>query len=400
MNSSAPLKGLRVLELGQLIAGPFAGSYLAHFGAEVIKIEPPGRGDPLRKWRALKGDTSWWWYSMARNKKSVTLDLKSAQGRKVLKKLIAGVDVVIENFRPGVLESWGLGPDTLESLNPRLCLARVSGYGQTGPMADKPGFASVCEGFSGFRYLNGFPGEVPVRPNLSIGDSIAGLFAVTGILMAMQRGEKRRFEIVDVALYEAMFTLLESVIPEYVGTGEIRQPSGTTLTGIVPTNTYSCRDGKYLIIGGNGDSIFKRLMHAIGRSDLAEDERLAENPGRVEHEALIDDALREWCLSHDLESCMAVLEEARIPAGPVLDASDIVKNAQYRARQMIRYLDHAGESIAVPGYAPRLVDREGVGESAKLSPGPELGEHTDEVLRDIALMELSEIEILRKQGVI
>ncbi len=397
---SGPLAGMRVLELGQLIAGPFAGSYLANFGAEVIKVEPPGDGDPLRRWRSMKGDTSWWWYSLARNKKSVTLDLKSERGREVLRKLIGEVDVLIENFRPGVLESWGLSPAELEAINPTLCLARVSGYGQSGPMSQKPGFASVCEGFSGFRYLNGFPGEVPVRPNLSIGDSIAGLFAVTGILMALQRGKDRRFEVVDVALYESMFTLLEAVIPEYAGCGEVRQPSGTTLTGIVPTNTYTCADGKYLIIGGNGDSIFVRLMRAIERPDLAEDPRLAHNPGRVEHEQEIDAALREWCAAHSLENCMQVLEQARIPSGPVLDASDIAKDAQYRARDMIRYLKMDQSEIAMPAYAPKLGGSDGRVEQYQLSPGPKTGEHTEAVLTELARLDSGQIDQLRKQGVI
>lgn len=399
-DSSAPLAGLRVLELGQLIAGPFAGSYLANFGAEVIKIEPPGKGDPLRRWRLMHEDTSWWWYSLARNKKSVTLDLKNELGRQVLRRLIEQADVVIENFRPGVLESWGLGPQELEKINPRLCLARVSGYGQSGPMREKPGFASVCEGFSGFRYLNGYPGEVPVRPNLSLGDSIAGLFAVTGILMALQRGEQRRFQVVDVALYESMFTLLEAVMPEYHGSGEVRQPSGTTLTGIVPTNTYPCADGKYLIIGGNGDSIFVRLMRLIGREDLALDERLAHNPGRVEHEQLIDSALRDWCANRDLPTCLQLLEGERIPAGPVYDARDIAQDAQYRARQMIKNVQLGSTEIAMPAYAPRLSDSSGRAVECDLQPGPSIGQHTDSILRDLANLSASEIDSLRQQGVI
>lgn len=398
--SKGPLAGVRVLELGQLIAGPFAGSYLANFGARVIKIEPPGKGDPLRGWRSLKDGTSWWWYSLARNKESVALDLKSEQGRDVLKRLISQVDVVIENFRPGVLESWGLGPEELKRLNPKLVLARVSGYGQTGPMREKPGFASVCEGFSGFRYLNGFPGEVPVRPNLSIGDSIAGLFAVTGILMALQRGEERQFEVVDVALYESMFSLLEAVMPEYLGTGEIRRPSGTTLTGIVPTNTYTCADGKYLIVGGNGDSIFVRLMQAIGRDDLASDPGLAHNAGRVEQESRIDAAIRNWCGQHGIDECLEILEQARVPAGPVYDAADIAKDAQYRARQMIRELPLASEKgvekIAIPAYAPKMQES---GET-ELRVGPELGQHTNQVLCELGGLDDEQLAVLKDEGVI
>ena len=261
-----PLEGLRVIELGQLLAGPFAGCMLGYFGAEVIKIEPPG-GDPIRTWREVKDGTSLWWRSLARNKKCISLDLKSEQGRELVKELLLSADIVIENFRPGVLEGWGLDPQSLRRQNPRLIYARISGYGQTGPYAEKPGFASACEAISGFRYVNGFPDEAPVRPNLSTGDSVSGLHAVIGILMALrardQAGEDAQGQVVDVALYESMFNLLEAVVPEYDGAGVVRQPSGTTVTGIVPTNTYRCADGKYLVIGGNGDSIFARLWRLL-----------------------------------------------------------------------------------------------------------------------------------------
>ncbi len=281
-----PLDGIRVLEMGQLIAGPFAGCMLGYFGAEVIKIEPPGRGDALRNWRVLKNGTSLWWQSMGRNKKCITLDLRKQEGRVIAGRLAEHADVLIENFRPGTMEKWDLSPQALEKRNPGLIYARVSGYGQTGPLASRPGFASVCEGFGGFRHINGFPGEAPVRPNLSIGDTLAGLHAVIGILLALQQRSKAdgSGQVVDVAIYESVFNMLESVVPEYDGADMVRGPSGSTLTGIVPTNTYSCADGKYVIIGGNADSIYQRLMRAAGRDDLADDARLRDNAGRVEHQ--------------------------------------------------------------------------------------------------------------------
>ncbi len=282
-----PLDGIRVLELGQLLAGPFAGTLLAYFGAEVIKVEPPG-GDPIRQWRIVRDGASLWWRSLGRNKKCVTLNLRDPAGRALARRLAERCDVLIENFRPGTLEGWGLGPDDLKPVNPGLIFARISGYGQDGPYAARPGYASVCEGIGGLRYVNGVPGEPPVRPNLSLGDTFAGLHAAFGVLLALldrQRRAPHAGQTVDVALYESVFNLLEAVVPEYDGAGAIREPSGSTVTGIVPTGTYRCRDGKHVIIGGNGDSIYKRLMHAAGRADLAEDPRLAGNAGRVEHQA-------------------------------------------------------------------------------------------------------------------
>ena len=268
---SKPLQGLRVIELGQLLAGPFAGCMLGYFGAEVIKVEPPG-GDPIRNWREVKDGTSLWWRSLGRNKKCISLDLKTPEGRDLVKQLLKTADIVVENFRPGVLEGWGLDPESLRADNPDLIYARISGYGQTGPYSEKAGFASACEAISGFRYVNGYPNQAPVRPNLSLGDTISGLHAVLGILMALRsRDRGDGGQVVDVALYESMFNLLEAVVPEYDGANVVRQPSGTTVTGIVPTNTYRCADDKYLVIGGNGDSIFVRLMKAVGRDDMAVD---------------------------------------------------------------------------------------------------------------------------------
>jgi crotonobetainyl-CoA:carnitine CoA-transferase CaiB-like acyl-CoA transferase len=390
---NAPLAGITVIEMGQLIAGPFTTTLLAWFGAEVIKIEPPA-GDPIRHWRLLdETGTSWWWYSIGRNKKSVTLNLKNTEQRILAKRLIEKADVLVENFRPGTMENWGLGPDDFKNSNPDLIYTRISGYGQTGPFANKPGYASVCEGFGGFRYLNGFPGEAPVRPNLSMGDTLAAIHAALGTVMALfNRERKGGGQVVDVAIFEAVFNLLESAIPEYAGAGVIREPSGTTLTGIVPTNTYQSRDGKYLIIGGNGDSIFKRLMQTAGRPDLAEDPRLAHNPGRVEHEAEIDEAIAYWCSLHDADKLLALLEEANVPSGPILNVADILTHPQYRARELLEGITINGKPLTIPAFAPRLSRTPGKTQW----PGPELGAHNEEVLG--GLLGLSEDELQQLQN--
>jgi crotonobetainyl-CoA:carnitine CoA-transferase CaiB-like acyl-CoA transferase len=395
-----PLNGIKVLELGQLIAGPYAGSVLAYFGAEVIKVESPKGGDPLRRWRQMHGENSFWWYSLARNKKSITLDLNQADGQKVLRQLIPQMDVLVENFRPGVLEKWGLGPSELKELNPDIQIARISGYGQTGPAAQKPGFASVCEGFSGFRYVNGFEGDAPVRPNLSIGDTIAGMHAVMGILMGLlqreRSGKKNCGQVIDVSLYESMFSLMEAVIPEYTGAGVVRQPSGTTVTGIVPTNTYRCADGKYLIIGGNGDSIFKRLMSAIGHEDMANEQELAENPGRVKNEARIDAALSSWCAALKIDDAMSILEAARVPAGPIYSAEDIVKDRHYHARDMLEEVSVDGQDFSIPAYAPKM--ERSPGQTRWV--GPQLGEHNAEIYQQMLGMTEEHLGALRKKQVI
>lgn len=394
-----PLSGIRVIEVGQLLAGPFTGTMLAYYGAEVIKVEPPGAGDPIRQWREVKNGTSYWWRSLGRNKKCVTLDLKTDRGRELLKALIMEADVLIENFRPGVMEKWGLGPALFEQEHPALVYARISGYGQDGPMAQKPGFASVCEGFSGFRYVNGFPGQAPVRPNLSLGDSLASLHAAFGILMALLHRNKvgvGKGQVVDVALYESMFNMMEAVVPEYSGAGVIRQPSGTTVTGIVPTNTYRCGDGKYVVIGGNGDSIFKRLMEAIGREDLAEDPRLATNQGRVEHEAEIDQVLNDWTDSLASEQVLACLEEARVPSGPIYSVADMFNDPQYKARQMLESVTVDGEELTIPAISPKLSHTPGSTEW----PGPEVGSHTREVFGELLGMTETELVELMAQGVL
>ena len=400
MQMHKPLQGLRVIELGQLLAGPFAGCMLGYFGAEVIKIEPPG-GDPIRNWREMKDGTSLWWRSLARNKKCISLDLKAEEGRDLVKQLLTTADIVIENFRPGVMENWGLGPESLRRENPRLIYARISGYGQSGPYAKKPGFASACEGISGFRYLNGYPDEVPVRPNLSLGDTVSGLHAVIGIMMALRARDQQSGEqlgegqVVDVALYESMFNLLEAVIPEYHAADIIRQPSGTTVTGIVPTNTYKCADGKYLVIGGNGDSIFMRLMQAVGREDMSENEAYATNAGRVRYERDIDAVLKAWCADHKLEDAVNILESKRVPCGPVYNAEDMMNDPHFNERGLFEQVEINGEPLKIPAILPKLKETPGSTEW----PGPDLGSHTDEVLATLGL-DTQKIADLKARGVI
>ena len=394
--SPRPLHGLRVIEMGQLLAGPFAGCILGYFGAEVIKIEPPISGDPIRGWRVVEDGTSLWWHSLGRNKKSVTVNLKEQQGREIAKQLINGADVVIENFRPGTMEKWGLGPEVFESSNPQLVYARISGFGQTGPYAHKPGYASVTEGISGFRYVNGHPEQAPVRPNLSIGDSIAGLHTALGITMALlERQNSGSGQVVDVALYEAMFNLMEAVVPEYDGAGVIREPSGSTVTGIVPTNTYRCRDKKYVVIGGNGDSIFKRLMLAAGHPEMAENPALATNTGRVAHEVDIDAALAAWCVRHPSQWIIDTLEAVRVPVGPIYNVADMMADPHFQARGLFEQVEINGKPLKIPAIIPRLSKTPGQTDW----PGPSLGSHTDEVLSQLGLS-VDDIAKLRSEQII
>lgn len=397
--SHRPLDGIRVIEVGQLLAGPFTGSMLAYFGAEVIKIEPPNGGDPIRGWRKLEeSGTSFWWRSLGRNKKCVTLDLKSDRGRALAKQLIDGADVVIENFRPGTMERWGLGPEEFKQTNPGLVYARISGYGQTGPYSHKPGFASACEAISGFRYVNGHPGEAPVRPNLSIGDTISGLHAALGILLAIierDRGEGQG-QVVDVALYESMFNLMEAVIPEFSGAGVIREPSGSTITGIVPTNTYRCADGKYVVIGGNGDSIFQRLMVAAERPEMSADPRFTDNPGRVAHQQEIDQALSDWCARYNCQHILDKLEEARVPVGPIYNVEDMFNDPHFQARGLFERVEINGKPLDIPAMMPRLGKTPGCTDWA----GPEVGSHNKEVLGDILGLGEQEIDELAEQQII
>jgi crotonobetainyl-CoA:carnitine CoA-transferase CaiB-like acyl-CoA transferase len=393
-----PLDGISVLEMGQLIAGPFAGCMLGYFGANVIKIEPPGGGDALRNWRVLKNGTSLWWRAMARNKRCITLDLRKPEGRAIAARLAERVDVLIENFRPGTMEKWGLSPAELERRNPGLVYTRVSGYGQTGPLATRPGFASVCEGFGGFRHINGFPGETSVRPNLSIGDTLAALHAVIGILLALQQRANAHGsgQVVDVAIYESVFNMLESVVPEYDAAGIVRGPSGSTLTGIVPTNTYACADGKFVIIGGNADSIFQRLMRAAGRDDLADDARLADNAGRVEHQEEVDAAISGWTATLPSAEVLAILAEASVPSGPIYSVEDMIDDPQYRARGMFETVEVDGEPLKIPALVPLLEETPG----ETLWPGPTLGEHNEEIYGELLGYSPSEIQRLSAEGVI
>ena len=392
------LSDLRVLELGQLLAGPFAGAMLAGYGAEVIKVEPPQGGDPMRGWRMLHEGTSLWWYSLARNKKSVTLDLRQKEASAILQKLIAQCDVVIENFRPGRMEKWGLGYDVLSRINPGLVMVRISGWGQTGPYAERPGFASVAEGVGGLRYIVGDPDRPPVRTGLSIGDSLAGIHAVVGALTALHhRARTGEGQVVDTAIYESVFNMLESTLPEYDRFGHIRERSGAKLAGIVPTNTYSCSDGKYVIIGGNGDSIFQRLMQAIGRDDLARDPRLAHNPGRVAHEAEIDEAIEAYTSQRTFAEVYEVLTRAEVPAGPIHSVADIARDPQFAARAMFDSVQLPdGSALKVPAYVPKLSRTPGQSEWA----GPTLGQHNDEVYGELLGLSEAERDALRAAKVI
>jgi len=394
-----PLQGLRILELGQLVAGPSAGQMLAYFGADVVKVEPPGKGDPLRSWRLLD-DTgeSYWWHSIARNKRSIALNLATESGQSVARKLIEQADVVIENFRPGKMESWGLGPLDFKDQCPDLIFTRVSGYGQTGPYKTRLGFASACEGVGGFRYVNGFPGEVPVRPNLSLGDTLAGLHAVIGTLLALQARQNTavRGQTVDVSIVESVFNMMEGVYPEFSGAGETREPSGSTLTGIVPTNTYRCVDGRFVVIGGNGDSIFQRLMRAAGRDDLADDPRLQNNKGRVQHERLIDSALQTWSGSMTADQLLLRLAKAEVPAGPINSIQDIAADEHFQAREAFESVTVRGETRSIPAIHPKLSATPGHSRSG----GPALGQHTDAVLRDWLGINENTLQQWRENGTI
>lgn len=379
-----PLQGVRVIEMGQLIAGPFATRMLAEFGADVIKIEPPGSGDPLRKWRLMHNGTSVWWAAQSRNKRSLTLDLREADAQDVVRRLVADADVLVENFRPGTLEKWGLGWEELHALNPRLVMLRVSGYGQTGPYRDRPGFGVVGEAMGGLRHLCAEPGRTPVRAGISIGDSLSALHGVIGVLLALRQREQNGGEgqQVDVALYESVFNMMESLLPEYSVFDCIRQPAGSSLPGIAPTNAYRCSDGKYALIAGNGDSIFVRLMRLIGRDDLADDPALAENDGRVAQVQMLDEAIGAWAAEHSLDEVLEALNSAHIPAGKIYDAADIAGDPHFQAREMLlkATLDD-GTPVILPGIVPKLLGTPG----QVRSPAPKLGQHTDEILEELGI---------------
>ncbi len=375
-----PLSGLKVVEMGTLIAGPFCGRLLAEFGAEVIKIETPGEGDPLRKWRVLHEGNSLWWFAQARNKKSVTVNLKAPEGQQVVRELVAGADIVVENFRPGTMEKWGLAYETLAQANPGLVMVRLSGFGQTGPYRDQPGFGAIGESMGGVRYVTGYPDRAPVRVGISIGDSLAAMFGVIGALMAIHhRGKTGKGQVVDVALYEAVFAMMESMLPEYGFSGLVRERTGSSLPGIVSSNTYRCGDGKYVVIGANADSIFKRMMRAIGRPDLADDPTLADNAGRVKRTEELDRVIGEWTATVTLDEALALLGKAEVPSGRIYSIADIVADLHYQARGMIERHKLGDKDLLLPGVVPRLSETPG----GTRWVGPVLGAHTDEVLRGL-----------------
>ncbi|HUQ76948.1 MAG TPA: CoA transferase [Burkholderiales bacterium] len=377
---AGPLTGIRVLELGSLIAGPFCAKTLGDFGAEVIKIEPPGEGDALRKWRRMRNGTSLWWHVQSRNKKSVTCDLRRPEGQAIVRKLARNAHIVIENFRPGALEKWNLGWDELSRENPKLILVRISGYGQTGPYRERPGFAAIAEAIGGLRHITGFPDRPPARPNLSIGDTIAALHGVIGALMALHAIKNgSNGQVIDVALYEAVFNCMESLLPEFDAQRYVRERSGSALPGIAPSNLYPCRDG-YVLIAGNADSLYQRLMSAIGRADLRDDPALARNDGRAAQMERIDTAIGEWTAQRSVEEVLAEMHNAQVPSGRIYNAADIASDPHFAARGMIQDITAGdGEPLKVPGIIPKLSATPG----AIRTPAPKLGEHTDDVLRSV-----------------
>lgn len=381
--TSGPLEGVRVIELGSLIAGPYAGALFAQFGADVIKIEPPAIGDPLRKWRKMDGDTSLWWYSQSRNKQSLTLNLKDPDAQEVLKRLVSDADVLIENFRPGTLEKWNLGWDALSKVNPRLVMLRVSGYGQSGPQAGKPGFAAIAEAIGGLRYLIGYPDRAPVRTGVSIGDTLASLYGVVGSLMALRHAEATgEGQVVDVSLVESVLAVTESLIPEYGADGTIRERTGSSLPGIAPSNTYTTRDGRYLVLAANGDSIFNRLMQAIGRPDIADDPQFKHNDGRAKASDELDAILGAWSSSVTLTEALDILEAAEVPASGINSVAEVFEDEQIQARGSIeRHALESGLNLCMPAAVPKLTKTPG----GTRWLGPKLGEHNESILESLGL---------------
>lgn len=395
-----PLEGVKVLELGNLVAAPFTGKILAEFGAEVIKVEEPTTGDPLRNWRVMHGDTSVWWYVQARNKKSITINLREKEGQEIVKKLVEKVDVVLENFKPGTLEKWNLGYENLKEINPGIIFTRISGYGQTGPYRDKPGFGSVAEAIGGLRYLTGYPHLPPVRVGIAIGDMIAGLYATIGTLMALrvrETSEDKTGQEIDVALNEAVFSLLEGMVPEYDLTGKVRKRTGSTLPGIAPSNTYLCKDGNYLVIGGNSDSIFKRLMKAIGREDLANDPEYQTNQGRVANADYLDEQIESWTKQHTMQEAQEILDKASVPVGPIYTIKDIIEDRHYQERDMIKSVSLPdGKKLRVPGVVPKLSETPGtIGELS-----PKLGEHNEKIYTELLSFSPDQLHELQEKGII
>jgi formyl-CoA transferase len=394
-SQTGPLAGIRVLELGSLIAGPFCAKTLADFGAEVIKIEPPGAGDPLRKWRRMRNGVSLWWHVQSRNKRSLTCDLRRPEGQQIVRRLAARSHIAIENFRPGALEKWNLGWEALSRENPKLILVRISGYGQSGPYCERPGFAAIAEALGGLRYVTGFPDRPPVRPNLSIGDTIASLHGVIGALLALHHIKNGgKGQVIDVALHEAVFNCMESLLPEYDADGYVRERSGSALPGIAPSNLYPCKDGSYVLIAGNADSLYRRLMSAIGREDLRDDPALARNDGRAAQMQRIDAAISEWTSRFSQEEVLLQMQKAEVPAGRIYSAADIASDPHYAARGMIQSIVAGdGEPLKVPGIVPKLSATPG----AIRSSAPKLGEHTDAVLKEIGYSSEEILELKRSR---
>ncbi|MEY3695129.1 MAG: CaiB/BaiF CoA transferase family protein [Burkholderiaceae bacterium] len=408
---TGPLAGIKVLELGTLIAGPFCARMLGEFGADVIKIESPQGGDPIRQWRVLKDGNSLWWSVQSRNKKSITLNMKDSRAQEIARRLALDADIIIENYRPGVLEKWGLGYEQLKAINPALIMVRLSGYGQTGPMRDAPGFGAIGESMGGIRYVSGHPDRPPVRIGISIGDSIASLHGAMGALMALrhrdvtggrwngQTGEACKAgqgQMVDVALYEAVFNMMESLVPEYDHAGVVRERTGGALPGIVPSNTYTTADGENIVIAGNGDAIFKRLMSAIGRDDMANDPQLANNAGRVPRTQEIDEAIQTWCSTQRIGAALALLQAADVPVSKIYSVRDMLQDPQFLARQMFeQHLFNDGTPIKLPAVTPKLSETPG----GTRWIGPALGEHTDEVLTALGYS-AEQIAALREDGVL
>lgn len=396
--SSQILSGIKVLELGQLIAGPFAAKTLADFGASVVKIEPPGLGDPLRKWRLLHEGTSVWWEAQSRGKHSVCIDLRQQEGQELVRQLASQADVLIENFRPGTMEKWGLSWASLHQLNPRLIMLRVSGYGQTGPRSQEPGFAAIAEAMGGLRYLNGHPGQAPVRAGLSLGDTLAGLHGALGVLLALYQRDARggQGQMIDVSLFESIFNLTESLLPEYSVFGAVREPAGAALPGIAPSNAYPCVDGGYVLIAGNGDAIFQRLMHAIARPDLAADPDLAHNDGRAQRAQELDSAIAAWTQTRTADDILATMQQAQVPSGRIYSVRDIAQDPHYRARAAIATVQAAsGIQVDMPNVTPLLSDTPG----AIQSRAPLLGEHTIQTL-EAAGLDQAVIAQLKEKGII
>lgn len=394
----SPLEGIKVLELGSLIAGPFAGRLFGDFGAEVIKVEPPRIGDPLRKWRLLKNETSLWWYVQSRNKKCITLNLREKEGQEIIRRLVEHVDIVIENFKPGTMEKWGLGYEDLKKINPKIIMVRISGYGQDGPYSAKPGFGSVGEALGGIRHLTGYPDLPPTRAGISMGDSIAAIYAVMSAMMAMHHRHKTgEGQYIDVALYEAVFSLMESLVPEFDQFQFIRERTGSTLPGIAPSNIYLCSDGKYIVIGANGDSIFKRLTKAIERPDLEANAEFASNDGRAKSAEWIDEQITHWTIKRNSTEALKVLDVHQIPSGPIYNVEDMFKDAHFKARDMLPsvHVEDVGELI-MPGIIPKL----------SLTPGrikwagPKLGAHNDEIYHEMLGFSHEEMKKLKDNDII